>query len=175
MCFNYHDNFHDPYSLTNILLKQTCVPIDLQDYASRSWWNAILKSLLPLRKMPNWRITFGRVLKNFLKEELIFYLQQVARNGKYTLIVHLEVCASIICISTSNWHWMFWFVRFWVSLIFSINVCLLNVSVSLFSISVTVIETNFTEYSKSDFIVWATSVYQFAHLGRIYDCSSEHY
>ena len=58
----------------------------------------------------------------------------------------------------------------------SLNVWILILSVSLlFSMSVGLIESNFTEYNKFDFIVWATSMYQFAHLGSIYDCSSEHY
>ena len=39
------------------------------------------------------------------------------------------------------------------------NVWIWILSGSLFSVSVGLIETNFTEYSKSDFIVWATSLY----------------
>ena len=39
------------------------------------------------------------------------------------------------------------------------NVWILISSVSLFSISVGLFETNFREYSKSDFIVWASSLY----------------
>ena len=41
----------------------------------------------------------------------------------------------------------------------------------LFSLLVGVTETNFTEYNKSDFIFWVTSLYQFVHLDTC-DCSS---
>ena len=44
----------------------------------------------------------------------------------------------------------------------------------LFSLLVGVTETNFTEYNKSDFIFWVTSLYQFVHLDTC-DRSSEYY
>jgi len=42
------------------------------------------------------------------------------------------------------------------------------------AVLIDLIKTNFREYSKSDFIVWATSLYQFAHLESC-NHSSEHY
>ncbi len=141
-----------------ILEYQFHAVIGLQGCASHFWRNAILKLLLPLRKIPNLRIAnYVMVLKKFLLEEMIFYLHEVVRYGRYTLTVHLEVCASIVCV-TFNWHWIISFVRFWVSLLFSLNVWILILSLSLFYISVGLIETHFREYSKSDFTVWATSL-----------------
>ena len=56
--------------------------------------------------MPNWQIAFGMVLKKFLRKELIFYLQELVRNRRYTLTVHLEACASVVCITSQLNHFI---------------------------------------------------------------------
>ena len=56
---------------------------------------------LAIKEDTEWADCIWNGVEEVSHRETDFYLQEVVRNGRYTLTVHLEICALIVCV-TSN-------------------------------------------------------------------------